>query len=134
MFYTNPLLTPPFGRGAGRTGRRTDRSGWREAEQPGGGAERDSVGGAGGGSLSSAGWEAGGPAGRDRECPLCLAELGPDQFPALRNCPHPTCLHCLQLYVRIEIQEGRVNLKCPQCNEILHPNGTACCKANYNYC
>ena len=57
-----------------------------------------------------------------RECALCLGESPGDQFPLLRNCPHLTCVTCLQQYVRIEIQEGRVNLKCPQCSEILHPN------------
>merc|ERR1719320_1112860 len=57
-----------------------------------------------------------------RECALCLGESPGDQFPQLRNCQHLTCVTCLQQYVRIEIQEGRVNLKCPQCSEILHPN------------
>ena len=28
-----------------------------------------------------------------------------------------------QTYVKIEIQEGRVNLRCPQCTEHMHPNG-----------
>jgi hypothetical protein len=57
-----------------------------------------------------------------RECSLCLNEYTSDLFPSLRNCQHLFCMVCLQQYTRIEIQEGRVNLKCPQCNEILHPN------------
>jgi len=54
-------------------------------------------------------------------CDLCC-EASPDQFPELRNCGHQFCLNCLQQYVRIEVQEGRVNLKCPQCTEGMHPN------------
>ena len=57
-----------------------------------------------------------------QECPLCLAEAAGDQFPELRNCGHQFCLVCLQQYVRIEVQEGRVNLKCPQCTDSMHPN------------
>ena len=32
-------------------------------------------------------------------------------------------MDCLQIYVKIELQEGRVNIKCPQCPEAMHPNG-----------
>ena len=46
-----------------------------------------------------------------------------DQFPILRNCPHLFCMDCLHTYTKLEIHEGRVNLKCPQCNELIHPNG-----------
>jgi hypothetical protein len=58
-----------------------------------------------------------------RECPLCMAECTLDQFPILRNCPHLFCMDCLHTYTKLEIHEGRVNLKCPQCNELIHPNG-----------
>ena len=58
-----------------------------------------------------------------RECPLCMAEQTLEQFPHLRNCPHLFCMECLHTYVKIEIQEGRANLKCPQCTELMHPNG-----------
>ena len=58
-----------------------------------------------------------------KECPLCLAEVTLDHYPLLRNCPHLFCIECLTTYVRIEIQEGRVNLRCPQCPELMHPNG-----------
>ena len=57
-----------------------------------------------------------------RECPLCLSECTLDLFPLLRNCHHLFCIDCLQTYVKIEIQEGRVNLRCPQCTELMHPN------------
>ena len=57
-----------------------------------------------------------------RECPLCLVTQTIDKFPLLRNCHHLFCLDCLQFYTKIEIQEGRVNVKCPQCVEQLHPN------------
>lgn len=58
-----------------------------------------------------------------QECPLCTAECTLDQFPLLRNCPHLFCMECLHTYTKLEIQEGRVNLKCPQCTELIHPNG-----------
>ena len=57
-----------------------------------------------------------------RECPLCLNECTLEMFPLLRNCHHLFCIDCLQTYVKIEIQEGRVNLRCPQCTEFMHPN------------
>ena len=62
-----------------------------------------------------------------RECPLCMAECTLDQFPILRNCPHLFCMDCLHTYTKLEIHEGRVNLKCPQCNELIHPNGKEFC-------
>ena len=132
LFYTNPLLSPPFARSHKKNKVRR-------------GCDRDSGGGAGPDNQSEGSWVAGdrddfstassvqGAAGGSygghsvdpaaiRECALCLGESPGDQFPQLRNCPHLTCVACLQQYVRIEIQEGRVNLKCPQCSEILHPN------------
>ena len=57
------------------------------------------------------------------ECPLCMGHYTSDQFPMLRNCPHQFCMECLHTYTKLEIQEGRVNLKCPQCTELIHPNG-----------
>ncbi|KAF4517034.1 hypothetical protein B566_EDAN004654 [Ephemera danica] len=58
----------------------------------------------------------------ERECPLCLAEL-PDQcFPALTTCDHRSCYDCLQTYLRVEISESRTSIACPQCSERLHPN------------
>lgn len=138
LFYTNPLLSPPFTRAQNRRKLRKgcDRESGQssgaatvsadtqsEASWVAGAGERDtystasSVQGAAGGSTHSTD-----PAAVIRECSLCLAETSGDQFPNLRNCHHLTCVVCLQQYVRIEIQEGRVNLKCPQCSEILHPN------------
>jgi len=156
LFYTNPLLSPPFTRSpkvnrkkpkrnAGNGDRDRDRDspfagsrgGLREAP----GLDTQSEGSwvtndrdtystsssmqgavAAGGSLAGSSNSDMGSGGPMRECSLCLAEYSPDQFPGLRNCHHLFCIVCLQQYVRIEIQEGRVNLKCPQCNEILHPN------------
>ncbi|TRY72627.1 hypothetical protein TCAL_09958 [Tigriopus californicus] len=57
-----------------------------------------------------------------RECSLCLVSLPLTEFPSLRNCHHLFCFDCLQIYVKIELQEGRVNVRCPQCVEPLHPN------------
>ena len=67
--------------------------------------------------------QAGGSNAALRECPLCMNECTLDQFPILRNCPHLFCMDCLHTYTKLEIHEGRVNLKCPQCNELIHPNG-----------
>ena len=61
--------------------------------------------------------------GPTRECSLCMGQHPFDQFPNLRNCPHQFCMECLHTYTKLEIQEGRVNLKCPQCTELIHPNG-----------
>eukprot|EP00095_Tigriopus_kingsejongensis_P003360 maker-scaffold496_size155344-snap-gene-0.25 protein:Tk03360 transcript:maker-scaffold496_size155344-snap-gene-0.25-mRNA-1 annotation:"ring finger" len=64
-----------------------------------------------------------GPDGKPmRECSLCLVTLGLDNFPNLLNCHHLFCFECLKMYVKIELQEGRVNIRCPQCVEPLHPN------------
>ena len=40
-------------------------------------------------------------------------------------------LWIFQTYVKIEIQEGRVNLRCPQCTEHMHPNGKILSKMKY---
>ncbi|XP_018496350.1 E3 ubiquitin-protein ligase RNF19B, partial [Galendromus occidentalis] len=56
-----------------------------------------------------------------RECPLCLLELHPDCFPKLSLCNHRTCWDCLQRYLRIEISEGRINIDCPECSQLIHP-------------
>lgn len=58
------------------------------------------------------------------ECPLCLAELGPDDFCELQKCGHRACISCLQQYLRVEITESRVAINCPECSEAMHPNGT----------
>lgn len=155
LFYTNPLLSPPFTRSPKINRKKPKRNGGtndrdRDRDSPFAGSrglreapgldthsegswvtnDRDtystssSMQGAvaAGGSLAGSSNSDMGSGGPMRECSLCLAEYSPDQFPCLRNCHHLFCIVCLQQYVRIEIQEGRVNLKCPQCNEILHPN------------
>jgi len=160
LFYTNPLLSPPFTRSPKINRKKQKRSAGgsvdkdRERDSPFSGSrglrdapgldthsegswvtnDRDTYstsssmqGATGGGSLggssnSDMGSGGAGGGGPVRECSLCLNEYTPDQFPSLRNCHHLFCTMCLQQYTRIEIQEGRVNLKCPQCNEILHPN------------
>jgi len=57
------------------------------------------------------------------ECPLCLTELATECFPELCSCDHKSCYDCLQQYLRIEISESRVCISCPECPELLHPNG-----------
>lgn len=137
LFYAYPLLSPPFTAAAavsspGRRRRRRE----KEAEQTSWGMmsqERDTCSlassvlpGPSSASSSSPPLYTDGAASMlesgMRECPVCLAEYSLDQFPSLRNCRHVACLICLQQYVRIEVQEGRANLKCPQCSEQLHPN------------
>lgn len=56
------------------------------------------------------------------ECPLCLAELSPDEFCELQTCKHRACVPCFQQYLRVEITESRVAISCPQCSEPMHPN------------
>ncbi|XP_045180224.2 E3 ubiquitin-protein ligase RNF19B-like isoform X2 [Mercenaria mercenaria] len=57
-----------------------------------------------------------------RECPLCLIEHPSDKFPEISTCYHRSCLNCLQMYLKIEITESRVNIACPECSEKFHPN------------
>ncbi|UYV60298.1 RNF19B [Cordylochernes scorpioides] len=56
------------------------------------------------------------------ECPVCALELALPCFPVLSTCPHRTCYDCLQRYLQVEISESRVNLTCPLCPELIHPN------------
>ena len=131
----NPLFPPPFGRAPGpsaaavasttpksrkgatmssrdQTDQYDNRSLWRDNVSSCSSAH-------GGQSQSATGSNA------VQECPLCTAECTLDQFPLLRNCPHLFCMECLHTYTKLEIQEGRVNLKCPQCTELIHPNDIA---------
>ncbi|GAB6023925.1 hypothetical protein CHUAL_008656 [Chamberlinius hualienensis] len=55
------------------------------------------------------------------ECPLCLSEKPSTSFPVLNTCCHRSCRECLQHYLKIEINESRVNIFCPECIEPLHP-------------
>jgi len=146
LFYTNPLRSNPFITTGSATsnvlrslpgGSRDPTSGCRDAASGSGSQRREADTG------SEASWmdrdsqgtvNSGQQNNQDqsshlsesgmRECVLCLAEYTSDQihFPALRNCCHLSCIVCLQQYVRIEVQEGRANLKCPQCSQLIHPN------------
>ena len=118
--FNNPIFPPPFGQpgttsvgnNPGTSGISTSRGASRKSEtNPD--SWRDNV------SSHSQGQTE----GSLRECPLCFAQCTLDQFPHLRNCPHLFCMECLHTYTKLEIQEGRVNLKCPQCTELIHPNG-----------
>ncbi|XP_053718012.1 E3 ubiquitin-protein ligase RNF19A-like isoform X1 [Synchiropus splendidus] len=55
------------------------------------------------------------------QCPLCLVRQKREHFPELVTCPHRSCLDCLREYLRIEILESRINIKCPECFECLNP-------------
>ena len=54
-------------------------------------------------------------------CKLCLNEFKSDLF-KLNNCEHSFCVECLQSYLKLEIMESRISIKCPQCTEEMHPN------------
>ncbi|XP_050295942.1 E3 ubiquitin-protein ligase RNF19A-like [Anthonomus grandis grandis] len=56
------------------------------------------------------------------ECPLCFAELSPDEFCELNGCGHRACVSCFQQYLRVEITESRICISCPECLEPMHPN------------
>lgn len=124
LLYSNPLQSPPFSNSPSRSRKQKE----TDTQSEGSWVERMSQGTTSStqhnhnlnqnpiSNLNEMGV---------RECSLCLAECTPDQFPPLRNCSHLSCIFCLQQYVRIEIQEGRANLKCPQCNQLIHPNDIA---------
>jgi len=141
LFYTNPLRSNPFITNGSATsnvlrslpgvsGSRDAASGSgsqrREADTGSEGSwmERDSQGTVNSGQQNHQDQSSHLSESGMRECVLCLAEYTSDQyhFPALRNCCHLSCIVCLQQYVRIEVQEGRANLKCPQCSQLIHPN------------
>ncbi|XP_042214722.1 E3 ubiquitin-protein ligase RNF19B-like isoform X1 [Homarus americanus] len=71
--------------------------------------------------ISSSNTEGATAEGGRRECSLCLQEVPDDLFPILISCPHSACLPCLRQYLKVEITESRVNISCPQCNELMHP-------------
>lgn len=56
------------------------------------------------------------------ECTICLYEQPWFLFPELKTCQHRACIHCLRQYLRVEIYESRINITCPQCQELMHPN------------
>lgn len=60
--------------------------------------------------------------GTQQECPLCLTEWPVENFPDVSTCDHRSCLSCLQMYLKIEITESRINIACPECSEKFHPN------------
>ncbi|VDM08049.1 unnamed protein product [Wuchereria bancrofti] len=55
------------------------------------------------------------------ECPLCFIRQPSANFPRLSCCNHRSCKNCLVQYLQVEIMESRVQLTCPECNELLHP-------------
>lgn len=56
-----------------------------------------------------------------RECPLCFIRQPAGNFPKLTCCNHRSCRSCLVQYLQVEIMESRVQVTCPECNELLHP-------------
>ncbi len=127
LILNNPLFPPPFGQSSSpRIKSKSKDTGGPSSSTANATAAsdfdtrslwRDNASACSQGGQSQAGSNA------VRECPLCLAECTLDQFPHLSNCPHLFCMECLHTYTKLEIQEGRVNLKCPQCTELVHPNG-----------
>ena len=56
------------------------------------------------------------------ECPLCLEKLSEQILSNQFVCVHRVCDDCLVRYLCVEIDESRVNLSCPACDQSLHPN------------
>lgn len=56
------------------------------------------------------------------ECPLCVLLVVESSTPALDSCRHRVCLDCMQRYLLTEINHSRLNITCPICSELLHPN------------
>ncbi|XP_043861183.1 E3 ubiquitin-protein ligase RNF19A isoform X2 [Dromiciops gliroides] len=56
------------------------------------------------------------------ECPLCLLRHSKERFPDIMTCHHRSCVDCLRQYLRIEISESRVNIRCPECTERFNPH------------
>merc|ERR1711963_504379 len=115
LFFENPLMPPPFrpsprSKPKNKSNKPDENQLWKDNNSS---------------ASSVLGAQAQSFANGVRECPLCMAECTLEQFPLLRNCPHLFCKECLHTYVKIEIQEGRANLKCPQCTELIHPNDIA---------
>lgn len=73
-------------------------------------------------SVFTASTKSGEVASSSMECPLCLAELTPEDFCELAGCGHRACICCFQQYLRVEITESRVCISCPECLEPMHPN------------
>uniref|UniRef100_A0A0K0FL72 RBR-type E3 ubiquitin transferase n=1 Tax=Strongyloides venezuelensis TaxID=75913 RepID=A0A0K0FL72_STRVS len=57
-----------------------------------------------------------------KDCPLCMDEYPEDNIVTIACCNHRACLDCIKAYLRIEIMESRVNISCPECSEMIHPN------------
>lgn len=38
------------------------------------------------------------------------------------ECGHSSCESCLITYIKTEISESRINITCPECPVLLHPN------------
>ena len=55
------------------------------------------------------------------ECPLCLLRHSRESFPDIMTCPHRSCADCLRQYLRIQISESRVDIRCPECSERFDP-------------
>ncbi|XP_044524585.1 E3 ubiquitin-protein ligase RNF19A [Gracilinanus agilis] len=60
--------------------------------------------------------------GEFMECPLCLLRHSKERFPDIMTCHHRSCVDCLRQYLRIEISESRVNIRCPECTERFNPH------------
>ena len=55
-------------------------------------------------------------------CSVCFHEKENKCFPRLIMCEHRCCLDCLQSYIITEIHDSRVNVTCPECPRMIHPN------------
>lgn len=56
------------------------------------------------------------------ECPLCVLVVNESAAYSLAACRHQVCLDCLKKYIITEINHSRLNITCPICSELIHPN------------
>ena len=57
-----------------------------------------------------------------KTCAICFNEISISKFPKLLMCDHRFCSECLRRYIITEIFDSRVNITCPECPKMMHPN------------
>lgn len=55
------------------------------------------------------------------DCAVCLEQHPAKDFYSLISCGHKFCKKCIKTHVRISISESRVEIPCPLCKTVLHP-------------
>ncbi|XP_055351614.1 E3 ubiquitin-protein ligase RNF19B-like isoform X2 [Paramacrobiotus metropolitanus] len=60
-----------------------------------------------------------------KQCSVCYGLFPTSAFPVLdknMKCKHSACLQCYRLYLTVQITESRIDVTCPECDVMLHPN------------